>query len=419
MAAMKISELAAQMREMTPEQAREIMAASDADMLQEAPNPRKVRMAWEAMRLPNPRELQERQPADPNADPKVVAWVDTETADIVIYNEKFARETDRVMKTSGDGSAYARSLMNGVMAHHANIAAILKDGVPFRGKILEQMMNEASSAIRDALKEAYGLMPLGVVKEVADMRYGAELIRIFFQSAMNGTFMEETLPNELFHGIAAKCSALRRELYLWELPRFLTDHLAKIRAVEVVGGWNRSEADAPETAKFKEEMKQAREWAKQYASSPLPELTQEQKASARELMHDQIRHDAEVRYGPRLRQQDNAGAEGEGSGADDPVLATRREIRAALELVMAAWREKTPGLPMRSASEEEARGNPYSPGWYDPVSGEVIVNDVVAEKVALMIAHKAGTDGAGRWAAAFMSEERAHALSDRVERWHG
>ena len=58
---------------------------------------------------------------------------------------------------------------------------------------------------------------------------------------------------------------------------------------------------------------------------PLPEMTPEWKQAAQELMQSQIRHDAEVRYGPFVRQHEN----------DDSVSELRLlEIQAAL-----FWRE--------------------------------------------------------------------------------
>lgn len=143
---------------------------------------------------------------------------------------------------------------------------------------------------------------------------------------------------------------------------------------------------------------------------PLPEMTPEWKQAAQELMQSQIRHDAEVRYGPFVRQHEN----------DDSVSELRLlEIQAALASGMAATRERYRNLPMRNANAEEACEHPYTPGWYDPVSGEVIVNDAAVEKIGLVIADMTGVEAAGQWAGAFMDEEFIHALSDRVERQSG
>jgi hypothetical protein len=145
---------------------------------------------------------------------------------------------------------------------------------------------------------------------------------------------------------------------------------------------------------------------------PLPELALEHKQAARELMLGQIRHDAEVRYGPFVREQENAGA----TALPEPRLL---EIQAAIASGMAATRERYRNFPMRSASAEEAYEYPYTPGWYDPVSVEVVVNDAAVERIGIVIAGMTGTEAAGKWAAAFLDEEFIHMLSDRVQRQNG
>ena len=125
--------------------------------------------------------------------------------------------------------------------------------------------------------------------------------------------------------------------------------------------------------------------------SRLDAMTPEQKQAARELMQHQIRHDEEVRYGPYVRQQENAGA------TVDPAQGQRLlEIQVALASGMAATRERYRNVPMRSASAEEAYENPYTPGWYDPVSVEVIVNDAAVERIGPVIAGMTGTEAAGK-----------------------
>ena len=118
---------------------------------------------------------------------------------------------------------------------------------------------------------------------------------------------------------------------------------------------------------------------------PMPAMTPEQKERARESLRDRQMLDA-ARYAPYLRQHAKAGVEGDGSGDDDSAREARRlEIRAILASAIAAAREEYPGLPIRSATEEEARENPNSPGWYDPVNHESVVNDAAAEKIAPVI----------------------------------